>query len=267
MATRARPLALDVRPLIGMVHLAPLPGAPRFRGDLERVVDLALADGEALARAGLDAILVENYGDVPFAKGRVEPETATSMAVVVDRLRRSTALPVGVNVLRNDAITALAVAVSAGASFIRVNVLAWARLTDQGLVEGQASELQRRRAALGADDVLVLADAAVKHSAALADLPIAAEAQDLVERALADAVVVTGAATGSPVDHRDLDAVRAAVSAPVLVGSGVTPASAPELRARSAGAIVGSALMEGGRPGGPVSLDRAARLVAAWKGA
>jgi membrane complex biogenesis BtpA family protein len=229
------------------------------------VVERALRDADALDRAGLDALLVENYGDAPFPRGRAAPETVAAMAILVEEVAKASSLPVGVNILRNDAISALAVAAATGASFLRVNVLGWARLTDQGVVEGEADELLRKRAALGAERVLLLADVAVKHSAPLAAVSLEQEAQDLVERALADALVVTGPVTGGPVDLGEIRRVREAVYAPVLAGSGVTEATAPEVKACSAGAIVGSALMRGGKPGGPVSLDRASRLVAAWR--
>ena len=254
------------RPLIGMIHLPPLPGAPRYGGSMEAVFDHALRDAEALSTAGLDAVLVENFGDVPFPVGAAPPETVAALAAVTDRVGRSIDLPVGVNVLRNDGRSALAVAAAASGDFIRVNVLAWARLTDQGLIEGRAAELMRQRAALGAEHVLVLADVSVKHSAPLAEVPIAREAQDLVERALADAIVVTGEATSGAVDLDSLEQVVRAVDVPVLVGSGVTPRTASHVLGKGCGgAIVGTALMVEGRPGGAIDLDRATRLVAAWR--
>lgn len=252
--------------LIGMVHLQPLPGAPRYGGSMGPVVDAALRDAEALAAAGVDAMILENFGDAPFARGAVDPETVAAMAAVGARVAGAVALPLGVNVLRNDGRAALGVAVAIGARFIRVNVLTWARLTDQGLIEGDAAALQRARAALGATEgVAILADVAVKHSAPIAPVSAADEAKAAISRALADAVVVTGAATGAAVDLDELRSVTRAVSAPVLVGSGVTAETAAAIRREAAGAIVGSALMRDGRPGAPIDPDRARRLVSAWR--
>jgi hypothetical protein len=251
--------------LIGMIHLAPLPGSPRYGGHMEGVIELALRDAEVLASAGVDAVMIENFGDVPFARGRVGPETVAALTVAADRVARAIDLPLGINVLRNDGAAALAVAVAVGAAFIRVNVLAWARLTDQGIIEGDAATVLRTRAALNAHHVRILGDVAVKHSAPLASVPLAEEAQDLVERALADAVVVTGAATSAPADPEQVRAVTNAVKVPVLVGSGVTPATAPAFRALGVGAIVGSAMMRQGKPGGPVTPARACEMVAAWR--
>jgi hypothetical protein len=254
-----------------MVHLAPLPGSPRYGGAIGPVVDAALRDAEALAAAGVDAMILENFGDAPFVRGAVAPETVASMAALGARVAGAVDLPLGVNVLRNDGRAALGVAVAIGARFIRVNVLAWARLTDQGMIESDAAELQRARAALhagGASDesrVLVLADVAVKHSAPLAPVGAVEEARAAVSRALADAVVVTGAATGAAVDLGELRAVARAVAAPVLAGSGVTAETAAAIRREAAGAIVGSALMRDGLPGSPIDLARARRLVAAWR--
>lgn len=251
--------------LIGMIHLPPLPGAPRYGGSMTEVVDAALRDAEDLSVAGVDAIMIENFGDAPFPRGPASAETVAALAVAAARVRQAVDLPLGINVLRNDGRAALAVAVAVCAAFIRVNVLAWARLTDQGIIQCDAAALLRARAALGAAGVRILADVAVKHSAPLADVPLAVEAQDLVERALADAVVVTGRATSAVTDLDEVRAVIAVVEVPVLVGSGVTVDLVPEVRREGVGAIVGSALMVDGRPGGPVDLERARAFVTAWR--
>jgi membrane complex biogenesis BtpA family protein len=253
--------------LIGMIHLPPLPGAPRYGGRMTEVVDVALRDAEALSEAGVDAVMIENFGDAPFPRGPASVETVAALAVTAARVGRSLDIPFGINVLRNDGRAALAVAVAAGGSFVRVNVLAWARLTDQGIIEGDAASLLRARAALGATGVRILADVAVKHSAPLARVPLVDEARDLVERALADAVVVTGPATSAATDLDDVRAVATAVAVPVLVGSGVTADCAADVRRSGAGAIVGSAMMVGGKPGSRVEIARARALVEAWRSA
>src|SRR5438045_3541481 len=119
------------RPLIGMVHLLPLPGAPRWGGSMDDVVERAVADAAVLEAAGLDGLLVENYSDVPFYPEAAPPETIAALAVCVREVVRATNLPVGVNLLRNDAAGALAAAHAAGARFIRVNVHAGVMATDQ----------------------------------------------------------------------------------------------------------------------------------------
>ncbi|HVY45755.1 MAG TPA: BtpA/SgcQ family protein, partial [Minicystis sp.] len=238
--------------LVGVVHLAPLPGSPRFAGDLAAVVDAAARDAAELAAAGFDAVVVENFGDAPFVPGRVDAVTVAAMTACARAVRAAApALALGVNVLRNDADAALAVAVASDAAFVRVNVHTGARVTDQGLVQGRAHETLRRRRELGAERVLLFCDVDVKHAAPLAPRPIGEEAVELVERGLADAVLVTGAGTGQPVATADLDAVLDAVREPVLVASGATEATLPAF-ARAHGVIVGSSLRGHGRAGLPI---------------
>jgi uncharacterized protein len=236
------------RPIIGMVHLQPLPGAHRYAG-IEAVLERALADAGALADGGAHGIMVENFGDAPFFPAAVPAETVAAMTRMVCEIRRTTDLPVGVNVLRNDARAALGIAVATGAAFIRVNVHVGAMLTDQGWISGLAHETVRARAALGAA-VAIFADVLVKHAVAPTGLTPAAAARDTWERGAADALIVTGAATGAATSIERLQQVRQAVpTARILVGSGVTPDNAAALLAHADGAIVGTALQRGGTAG------------------
>ena len=233
-------------PVIGMVHLPPLPGAPRWGGSLAEVTKAALADTAALAAAGVTAIMVENFHDVPFYRTAVPPETVAAMTAVAAALRAEHPdLRLGINVLRNDALAALAVAVAVGADYLRVNVHTGTAVTDQGIVEGRAFETLRRRRELGAESVGILADVRVKHARPLADRPLAEEAADLRLRGLADAVIVTGPATGSSADPDRLAEVRAALpDCPVLVGSGVDRTNVARYLDAADGFIVGSSLQE-----------------------
>lgn len=251
--------------LIGVIHLPPLPDSPRYGGDLAAVVAAAASDARALAEAGFDGIMVENFGDAPFFPDHVPPVTVAAMTACALAVRAAApGLALGVNVLRNDAEAALAVAVASGADLIRVNVHTGARVTDQGLIEGRAHLTLRKRRALGAERVALLCDVDVKHSAALAARPIAEEAHDLTERGLADAVLVTGTSTGRGADVRDLDAVLAAVRVPVLVASGVTEDTLADVRAAH-GVIVGSCLRATGRAGDPIDAAIARRFAAAYR--
>lgn len=227
---------------------------------MQDVIDAALVDAAALASGGVDAIMVENFGDVPFRRDEVEPQTIAAMTLAIGEIRRAVPVPIGVNVLRNDARGALAIAAVVGASMIRVNVHTGAMLTDQGIIEGRAAETLTLRARLGVD-VKILADIAVKHARPLAEFPIEEAAADAVERGLADALIVTGSRTGAGVDFERLARVRAAVGVPVLAGSGVTADSIDALRPACDGVIVGSWLKLGGRVAAPVDAARVARLV------
>ncbi len=240
-----RPLPFDPR-FIGMIHLDPLPGAPDYAGDVDRVAAEAAEAAEALAAGGVTAIMVENFHDAPFYKDHLPPETIAGLTRCALAVRRAApALPLGINALRNDGPAALGVAVAVGARFIRVNVLCGAMVTDQGLIEGCAAALVRKRRALGAD-VAILADVGVKHAQPLGGFDLAQSARDTALRGRADALIVSGSGTGAPTPRARIDAVRAAVpGVPVLVGSGATVEAVDP--AAADGFIVGTALKREGR--------------------
>ena len=250
----ARPL------LVGVVHLLPLPGAPRAGRDLTPVLDAARRDAAALAE-GCDAVIVENFGDVPFHATRVPAETIAAMALSLAAVGEELgALPLGVNVLRNDAAAALGLCAATGASFFRVNVHTGAAVTDQGIIEGEADRTLRERARL-APDAALLADVHGKHASPLGRESIGRAALDALERGMADAVIVSGHGTGNSPSPEPLAEVRAAVgSRPVLIGSGLTPENAGSLLAHADGAIVGTWLKEEGRLERPVDRARVREL-------
>ena len=252
--------------VIGMVHLRALPGSPRWAGSMEAVVQAALADARALADGGADALLVENYGDMPFTTGRVDSATVAGMAVVIGEIKRAVTLPIGVNVLRSDALSALAVAAAVGGRFVRVNVHVGAVVADQGILQSCAHDSLRYRRLLGLD-ISILADVQAKHGMPLAPIPLEQEARDCVSRGLADGLVVSGAATGEPTPMNDLKRVRGAVPhVPLLVGSGATPETAAALLSIADGLIVGTAVKRDGILANPVDPGRVKRLVEAARG-
>lgn len=252
--------------LIGVVHLAPLPGSPRWGGEIRPVVDRAVAGSVTLERCGFDGIIIENFGDAPFARGFAGRGAVAAMAAVGARVRDSVSLPIGVNVLRNDALSAVAVAAGIEASFIRVNVHVGAVVTDQGIIESEAMETMRAIREIG-PDLAVFADVMVKHAAPLGGYSLERAAADAVERGLASAVIVTGDATGAPASLEDVSRARAVVpEAAVLVGSGVTVESVGEALGVADGVIVGSAVMEDGQAGGTIDAERASAFVRAAGG-
>jgi membrane complex biogenesis BtpA family protein len=246
--------------LIGVIHLKPLPGSPRWSGDLERVVQLAVADAVAYEKGGAHAVFIENFGDVPFAKTKVGPEVIAAMCAAGRAIRAAVKLPIGFNVLRNDAQAALALCAACGGSFIRVNVHSGAMLTDQGLIEGDAHGTLRYRERI-CPHAEIFADVHVKHAVPLGDWPIEDAAQDTVERGLADALIVSGTGTGKAVNIDDLNRVRAACPrAKILLGSGVTAENADQFLKKADGFIVGSSLKKNGRLENPVDARRVATL-------
>lgn len=229
---------LQRKPLIGMVHLPPLPGSPRSELSLDEVIEVALDETAILEEAGLDGLIVENVGDTPFFRESVPPATVAAMGLIVRDVRRQTTLAVGVNLLRNACLEAMSIASLVRADFIRCNVVIGAYVTDQGLIQGCAAELARLRQTLD-HDIAVLGDVHVKHAAPLFDVPIEDAAADLAERGGADAVIVSGARSPDPPSLERVRAVRDAVRAPVLIGSGVSLANVADYYATSEGVLIG----------------------------
>ena len=160
------------------------------------------------------------------------------------------------------------IAVCTGASFVRINVHTGARVTDQGLVQGEAAATLRLRRALAAERIAIWADVDVKHSAPLGGArPLLQEVEDLTKRGMADVVLVTGEGTGKGVDLEKLGAVKRASGKPVLVASGATLATLIALASSSDGVVVGSALREGSIPGGAIDVRLAKEFAAAFRDA
>lgn len=253
--------------IVGVIHLPPLPGSARGPSvrRMDEILEAARRDATTWASGGADALIVENFGDVPFRKGPAGPETIAAMSLAVSLVIAESGLPVGVNVLRNDVEGAVAIAATAGGQFVRANVYAGAAVTDQGLIEGRADAVQALIRRLDAP-VSVWADVDVKHAAPLSPRPIGELAEDAVARGLAAAVIVSGTGTGQPTNLEDLRAVRAALpNTPLYVGSGATAETLPSLLAIADGAIIGTGAKADAFPGNPVDVDRVQALVAAGR--
>jgi membrane complex biogenesis BtpA family protein len=251
--------------LIGMVHLLPLPGTPRATS-MGKVVARALEDARTWARGGADALLVENFGDRPFHPEQVPAATVAAMSRALAAIVAEVKIPVGVNVLRNDAASALGLAAAFELGFLRVNVHAGVAISDQGLLVGRAHETLRLRASLHCD-AAILADLRVKHSSPLVARPLVDEARELVERAGADALLLTGPATGRPPDVEQLEELAEALpGTPVLLASGVDSRLLAATRRKVAGWIVGTAAKRGGRVEAPPDPARIRALVRARDG-
>jgi uncharacterized protein len=251
--------------LIGVVHLKPLPGSPRWGGSLNAVIDFAVADARAYERGGAHAVFIENFGDVPFTKTNVGPETIAAMTAAGCSVSAAVKVPIGFNVLRNDARAALALCAACEGDFIRVNVHTGAMLTDQGLIEGDAYHTVRYRDRIrpGAQ---IFADVHVKHAVPLGDWTLEDSAHDTVERGLADALIVSGVGTGQAADIEDVERVRRACPKTKLVlGSGVNAANVKNYLRFADGVIVGSSLKRDGKLANPVDAKRVAALLKAMR--
>ena len=256
-------LALFGKPkaIIGVVHSRPLPGAPAYEGEpMAAGYEYAVREAERYAAGGMDGVIVENHGDIPFAKPEnIGPETAAVMAVMADRVGRAVGLPVGINVLANGAIIATAVAKAAGAAFIRVNQWANAYVANEGIIEGPAAKATRYRAWLHARGLKIFADVHVKHGAhaIVADRGIPELTRD-AEFYDADVVIVTGQRTGDSAKMEEIAAVKGATALPVVVGSGVDADNIAGILSACDGVIVASSLKRDGVWWNEVDPDRLA---------
>ena len=249
-----------------MVHLDPLPGAPRYDGSaVQAIYDRGLSDARLYLEGGCDGVIVENHGDVPFAKPNdIGPEVAAHMAVIADRIRTSLGKPVGINVLANAPIPALAVASASGAGFIRVNQWANAYVANEGLLDGEAAAAMRYRARLRASGVRIFADAHVKHGAhaITGDRAVEELVRDLVFFD-ADAIIATGQRTGHTAELGYIRRIKEASHLPTLVGSGVAADNVAAILDIVDGVIVASSLKQDGVWWNPVDPDRVRAFVAA----
>jgi membrane complex biogenesis BtpA family protein len=254
------------KPIVGMIHLTPLPGTPKYEGlSLDRISELAVQDANRLESGGVDGLMVENFGDVPYTKKDVGPEIISAMAVIVADVVNAVRIPVGVNVLRNDFKAALAIAHVAGGKFIRTNVFIDATVTDQGLIEASAPELLRYRHYLGSE-VKIFADVQGKHGVPLGSRPIEQSAMDAAYRGLADVLIVSGPRTGTEPRLEDLVRVKKSVpDRPVFVGSGVNGENAPKLLMHADGAIVGTSIKFDGVVNNSIDEKRVKALMTAVK--
>ncbi len=255
-----------VKPVIGMLHVPPLPGSPQNKLRFSAIIDWILKDAEALAGGGIDGMMLENFGDIPFYPCDVPPHTVAFLTVLGREVRREFDRPLGINVLRNDPRSAMGISAAVDAEFIRVNIHTGARLTDQGLIEGRAHDTLRYRKSLAAD-VKIFADVDVKHSAPVARRELAVEVEELLSRGCADAVIVTGSATGQQAAMEDLKTAKAAAGgAPVIAGSGVDARNVITVLGSADALIVGTAFKRDGVTTNPVEGERVRWLMRAVAG-
>lgn len=231
----------DFKPVIGMLHCPALPGSPSYSGNLTALKDFIYTDAESLVAGGVNALMLENYGDLPFTPDSVSESTVANLAAIAREIKSRFKLPLGINVLRNDGLSAIAIAHAAGAQFVRVNILTGARLTDQGIISGKAHEILRFRKRIGATSIKIFADIAVKYSSSLTNRTLKNEVEETLHRSGAEGLIVSGEGTGKPVDIERLKEVKKiAQKTEVWVGSGTTFENILEIGPYADGFIIGS---------------------------
>jgi membrane complex biogenesis BtpA family protein len=248
-----------------VLHLPPLPGSARGGNSatMAAIIDAMLRDATTYAEAGIDTVIVENYGDLPFARDRVDAAVTSAMTRVVDAVQRETGLSIGVNVLRNDVLTAVSIAAITCARFVRANVYIGVMQTESGIIQGCARDVQLELNRLGAPEIEVWADLDVKHATPLVARSIPEQADDAIERAFASALILTGPATGAAADPRAVACLREHnPDAHIYVGSGATAESIPTMPGAT-GFIVGTAMKADGIVNNPVDRERVRTVLAA----
>jgi hypothetical protein len=256
------------KPVIGMVHLLPLPGAPGYNYyGMDAIIEKALADVKALEEGGVNGLIVENMWDHPYYVGEsVPPEEMTAQAVAAREVIKATNLPAGINVIHNGGKVTLAIAMASGASFIRVCLLAGARVWDTGEFDrGCGAELLRLRKNLQAEHIKIFADVDKKHSVPFPGIDLVTHIQ-WTRRYLADAIIVTGKLTGmAPELEKVRKAKEVAEDTPVLVGSGTEVTNVGKFLEYADGVIVGTSLKKNGVTENPVDVDRVKEYMLAVK--
>jgi uncharacterized protein len=251
------------KPVIGMVHLWPLPGAPGYTGyGMQVIVDHALRDAEALVQGGVDGLVVENMWDLPYYVGNdVKPEAMTAQAVAAAEVVKSFPVPVGINVIHNGGVVCLAIAVAAGARFIRVCILTGARVWDTGEFDhGCAAELMRKRKELAADGIHIFADVDKKHSVPFPGIDLQTHIQ-WTEFYGVDALIVSGKFTGNAPDVEKVREAKRLATRPVLIGSGCRAENAAAFLQYADGIIVGTSLKRDGVMENAVDAARVSALM------
>jgi hypothetical protein len=245
------------KPIIGMIHVDPLPGTPNYGGSMQQIIDKAINEAEIYQSAGIDAIAIENMHDVPYLNGDVGAEIVSAMSVIGYEVKRTTNLPCGVQILAGANRQALAVALAANLDFIRAEGFAFAHIADEGLIQACAGELLRYRKYIGAAHIAIFTDIKKKHSshAITADVDIV-ETAKAAEFFLSDGVIITGASTGNPANLDDIERTKESVEIPVLVGSGVTLENAESYLKTADALIVGSYFKTDGMWQNPVDYER-----------
>lgn len=245
--------------LIGMVHLLPLPSSPEYDNNKEKIINHAVHDAKAIYDGGFDGVIIENLGDMPYFPTQVPPETIAYMTLISMKIREIVDLPIGINVLRNDAISALAIADAVDAQFIRVNVLSGAYVTDQGIITATAHNLLRYRRQIN-PRIKIFADFRVKHAKEIVERDFKVELDELVHRALADVIIITGPKTGSTPDLNDLKKAKDSIDKPILAGSGVNKENIQSILSIVDGAIIGTAIKSSTDIFSPVDKDKVKKL-------
>jgi membrane complex biogenesis BtpA family protein len=248
--------------VVGMIHVDALPGTPKYKGDVENIINSALKEAMIYKTCGVDAIAIENMHDIPYLKRNVGPEIISLMSIIGREVKKASQLPCGIQILAGANKEAIAAAHSAGMDFIRSEGFVFAHVADEGIMESDAGELLRYRKQIGAEEILIFTDIKKKHSAhsITSDVDII-ETAKAAEFFLSDGVILTGTSTGKEADIDELKKVMGAVIIPVIIGSGITADNIKKYYPAADAFIIGSYFKQEGNWKNKVDADRVKALM------
>ncbi len=250
---------MNKAPLIGMIHL------PRLTYDseqsIESIIEYAISEGRKLEMLKYSGIMVENFSDSPFVKSKVDDTVLIKMTLIMQAMKQEVKIPLGVNLLRNASVQALQIASMLDLSFIRCNIYEGAYVTDQGIIEGAALEVQEMKNRLQSN-VKVYADIHVKHAYQMGEFSILESAENAILRGKADNVIVSGISTGRAVDISKLKILAEHGFKPII-GSGLNLSNMESYKGLISGAIVGSSIKETDVLS-PINVDKASMMIDKW---
>ncbi len=250
------------KPVIAMIHVQALPGTPAYQGDVDAIIESALQEARMYRKVGIDVLMIENMHDRPYLNRKVGPEVTAMMTRIGAEIKRETGMPCGIQILAGANQEALAAAQAAGLDFIRAEGFVFAHIADEGEMQSDAASLLRYRKQIGAEHILVFTDVKKKHSshAITGDVDLI-EMVKAAEFFLSDGVIITGSATGQPVNIEELKNVKNHSAIPVLVGSGVDLENIGDYFPYADAFIVGSYFKKGGVWSNPLDQERIFRFM------
>jgi membrane complex biogenesis BtpA family protein len=259
---RFRKLFGKNKPVIGMIHIDPLPGTPKYKDSVKQIIEKSIDEAKIYLDAGIDAIAIENMHDTPYLKRNVGEEITSLMSIIGYEIKNRTQIPVGIQILAGANRQAIAAAHSAGLDFIRAEGFVFSHIADEGIFDSDAGELLRYRKSIGADNILVFTDIKKKHSShkITEDISIV-ETAKAAEFFLSDGVVITGSHTGKPADIQEISSVKKQISLPIIVGSGITDTNIEDYFNISDGWIIGSYFKKGGNWKNGVDSERVSNFM------
>jgi hypothetical protein len=244
------------KPVIGVIHLLPLPGTPLFSGNLEEIYQRAQEEVSRFKSGGVDGIIIENFHDNPFSNHDISKVQLAIMASVITNARKEIDIPIGVNVHFNDWEAEIALAYACKAQFVRIEAFVDTVMTPSGIVEACCAEVTRFRKLIQTENTIsIWADIHPKYSTLLINNSIE-ESGIMAQNALADAIIITGETTGIETPIDDLQRVKSAVKVPILAGSGTTIENVTKVLSVADGVIVGSTFKSEGNINNLVSVER-----------